>query len=321
MILKSRKIPAFFLSLSVREDGLQWAWSKGLISGVDANSKHPILVVHTGTWNRFAPGPDFQNACIRIGNITWYGDIEIHIKSSDWVKHKHQTDPKYRNVILHVVAENDLPLAFQEELIPTLVVETQIISNLTYWNKKDEYLLPCRFGQHNFSTDFMYSFWRKRMNRKQQEYSNEKEIAAYILKQNSCLCVHKRNARQRHVITIEAALKRLRNTTTFQRQNLLLSELKTLKDEIMVHLTAFESQSILINGVIPYLWNPQNEAELYAFAKTIPPERNRIISQFKHILPTTKNAYETQALLEINRQLCSRNKCLTCEVGKKILNS
>jgi hypothetical protein len=101
----------------------------------------------------------------------------------------------------------------------------------------------------------------------------------------------------------------------------LLSELSTLKDEFMAHLTAFEAQSILINGVIPYLWNPQNEAELCAFAKTIPPERNRKISQFKHILPTAKNAYETQVLLEINHQLCSTNKCLTCEVGRKILSS
>jgi hypothetical protein len=135
------------------------------------------------------------------------------------------------------------------------------------------------------------------------------------------LHVHKRNARQRKLITLEAALTRLRNTTTFQRQNPLLSELTTLKDEFMAQLTAFESQTILINGVIPTLWNPQDEAELCAFAKTIPPERNRIISQFKHILPTAKNAYETQALLEINRQLCSTNKCLTCEVGKKILSS
>jgi hypothetical protein len=256
-----------------------------------------------------------------MGEITWYGDVEIHVKSSDWFKHKHQTDPKYRNVILHVVAENDQPLEFNDERIPTLVVEAQVISNLTYWNKKDEYLLPCRFGQHTFSTDFMYSFWRKRMNRKHHEYSNEKEIAAYILKQNSSLHVHKRNARQRKLITLEAALTRLRNTTTFQRQNPLLSELTTLKDEFMAQLTAFESQTILINGVIPTLWNPQDEAELCAFAKTIPPERNRIISQFKHILPTAKNAYETQALLEINRQLCSTNKCLTCEVGKKILSS
>jgi hypothetical protein len=220
-----------------------------------------------------------------------------------------------------VVAENDQPLEFNDERIPTLVVEAQVISNLTYWNKKDEYVLPCRFGQHTFSTDFMYSFWRKRMNRKHHEYSNEKEIAAYILKQNSSLHVHKRNARQRKLITLEAALTRLRNTTTFQRQNPLLSELTTLKDEFMAQLTAFESQTILINGVIPTLWNPQDEAELCAFAKTIPPERNRIISQFKHILPTAKNAYETQALLEINRQLCSTNKCLTCEVGKKILSS
>jgi hypothetical protein len=314
-------MPAFFVTLSVREDGLQWAWSKGLISGVDAYSKNPILVIHTGTWNRFAPGPDFRNACIRIGEITWFGDVEIHVKSSDWVKHKHQTDPKYRNVILHVVAENDQPLAFNEELIPTLVVEAQVISSLTHWNKKDEHLLPCGFIRHTFTPAFMHSFWRMRMVRKHQEYSSEKEVAAYILKQHDTLHLYKRNARQRKLGTLEVALTQLRITTTFQRHNPLLSELKSLTDEFMAHLTAFESQSILINGIIPSLWNPLDEAELCAFAKTIPPEKNRIITQFKHIIPAAKNAYETQALLEINRQLCSTNKCLTCEVGRKILSS
>jgi hypothetical protein len=220
-----------------------------------------------------------------------------------------------------VVAENDQPLAFNEELIPTLVVEAHIISNLTYWNKKDEHLLPCGFIQHSFTPAFMHRFWRMRMVRKHQEYSSEKEIAAYILKQEANLHLHKRNARQRKLGALDVALTQLSKTTTFQRHKPLLSELKSLQDECMAHLTPFETQSILINGIIPSLWNPQDEAELCAFAKTIPPEQNRIIKQFKHIMPAAKNAYETQALLEINRQLCSTNKCLTCEVGKKILNS
>jgi hypothetical protein len=220
-----------------------------------------------------------------------------------------------------VVAENDQPLAFNEELIPTLVVEAQVISSLTYWNKKDEHLLPCGFIRHTFTPTFIHSFWRMRMVRKHQEYSSEKEVAAYILKQHDTLHLYKRNARQRKLGTLEVALTQLRITTTFQRHKPLLSELKSLKDEFMAHLTAFESQSILINGIIPSLWNPQDEAELCAFSKTIPPEKNRIITQFKHIMPAAKNAYETQALLEINRQLCSTNKCLTCEVGRKILSS
>ena len=52
-------------------------------------------------------GPDFSNAKILIGNTTWAGTIELHIKTSDWNKHKHQEDKNYNNVILHVVWGDD----------------------------------------------------------------------------------------------------------------------------------------------------------------------------------------------------------------------
>ena len=52
-------------------------------------------------------GPDFSNAKILINNTTWAGTIELHIKTSDWGKHKHQEDKNYNNVILHVVWEDD----------------------------------------------------------------------------------------------------------------------------------------------------------------------------------------------------------------------
>ncbi len=31
------------------------------------------------------------------------GDVEFHMRASDWVVHQHHTDPRYNNVILHVV--------------------------------------------------------------------------------------------------------------------------------------------------------------------------------------------------------------------------
>jgi hypothetical protein len=48
---------------------------------------------------------------LRIGDTLWAGNVEIHIKASDWFKHKHQNDGAYKNVILHVVWENDKEIA------------------------------------------------------------------------------------------------------------------------------------------------------------------------------------------------------------------
>lgn len=66
----------------------------------------PIEVISVGQHNSDA-GPDFFNATIRIGDILWVGNVEIHIFSSDWYKHNHHTDSSYDSIILHVVRKAD----------------------------------------------------------------------------------------------------------------------------------------------------------------------------------------------------------------------
>jgi hypothetical protein len=67
----------------------------------------PLQVLAVGQANAHA-GADFQNASIFMEGIRWFGSVEIHIKTSDWLAHRHQTDKNYENVILHVVWEDDL---------------------------------------------------------------------------------------------------------------------------------------------------------------------------------------------------------------------
>ncbi len=87
----------------MNEDFLQYVWEQRLFSpGLIAQDGTRVEVLSPGTRNR-SDGPDFFNARIKMGNVTWIGNVEIHDRASDWFAHGHDIDKAYDNVILHVV--------------------------------------------------------------------------------------------------------------------------------------------------------------------------------------------------------------------------
>lgn len=92
----------------ISERLLQFIWQFQYFDKADLFSSDGELVKvqYAGHYNT-NQGPDFLNAKIVIGKTTWAGAVELHILSSDWKRHKHQTDKNYQNVILHVVWEKD----------------------------------------------------------------------------------------------------------------------------------------------------------------------------------------------------------------------
>ncbi len=96
------------------EDLLQFIWKQQAYTNVCKTiSGKAFEVIHPGEHNMDA-GPDFFNARIKIDGTIWAGNVEIHTKTSEWNNHKHQNDPAYNNVILHVVAENDKVISTQD---------------------------------------------------------------------------------------------------------------------------------------------------------------------------------------------------------------
>jgi hypothetical protein len=88
--------------------------------GITTLTQDPVNIIHPGYANRNA-GPDFLNAKVEIDGILWSGNVEIHIKSSDWETHNHHLDPAYDNVTLHVVWENDKDIYRKDgTAIPTI---------------------------------------------------------------------------------------------------------------------------------------------------------------------------------------------------------
>ncbi|SHN77220.1 DUF2851 family protein [Chitinophaga sp. CF418] len=92
------------------EELFQHIWQFRLFtqSGLTTLEGEPLHIDHPGQHNRHA-GPDFTAARIRIGDTLWAGNVELHLKTSDWFRHGHQYNLQYRNVILHVVFEHDMP--------------------------------------------------------------------------------------------------------------------------------------------------------------------------------------------------------------------
>jgi len=101
-----------------------------------------IEVLHPGMYNR-NQGPDFLNGRIRVNQTLWVGSIEIHVKSSDWMLHQHNEDPHYKNVILHVVWQNDKTLLNDFYTVELCQHVPKLLLQKFEYLKNNEQFIPC----------------------------------------------------------------------------------------------------------------------------------------------------------------------------------
>lgn len=116
----------------MKEDFLHFIWKLQLFPSIKmvTTKNKSIEIVKQGLLN-FNSGPDFLNAKIRVNNQLWVGNVEIHLKSSDWYIHQHEKDESYNAVVLHVVWEDDVEVFRNtNEVIPTLELKKYISKEL-----------------------------------------------------------------------------------------------------------------------------------------------------------------------------------------------
>ncbi|WP_209406210.1 DUF2851 family protein [Pseudozobellia sp. WGM2] len=116
----------------MREDLLHfiWKYKKLAVENLFTAEGERVELLNVGTHNHLA-GPDFFNARIKIDGQLWAGNVEIHLKSSDWFAHGHEKDPNYNNVILHVVWEHDIDIFCSNNVrLPCLELNKYIPKNI-----------------------------------------------------------------------------------------------------------------------------------------------------------------------------------------------
>ena len=141
--MKEKDLVLLWKSLSMQKN-------KEIILKTKDGKQIPVKVLFPGEFN-INEGPDFQNAKLIIQGKEIVGDIEFHIHSLDWFKHRHFEDEKYNRVVLHIVLSHNSKFRIENKnkvRINTLIIDKEHygienISNLNENHLNIYTQLPC----------------------------------------------------------------------------------------------------------------------------------------------------------------------------------
>jgi hypothetical protein len=147
----------------MKEEFLHFVWRTQSFTQLPLTTTdgNVVQVEYPGFLNRHA-GPDFMDARVQIGDVLWCGPVELHLKSSDWLLHGHTGDPRYDNVILHVVYEMDKQIPAN---VPILELKNHIIpgqwETVQQWKNVQDHI-PCG-GNFGDLRSVVRTNWMNRM--------------------------------------------------------------------------------------------------------------------------------------------------------------
>lgn len=172
----------------MNEDFLHYVWKYKVFSKVHfkTTNQDDLIIIKPGLHNTNA-GPDFLNAHLKIENQIWIGNVEIHLKSSDWYAHHHEVDKNYDAVLLHVVWEDDVTIFMKNNKpLPTMVlkefVSARVLANYQRLFFKSESWIPCQYSI-NTVDDFTLSNWKERLYFERLE--NKSKVIESLLKEEN----------------------------------------------------------------------------------------------------------------------------------------
>ena len=150
----------------MKEKLLQYIWQFQYFNKNELTTTEGDLlqIIRQGNYNT-NQGADFSEAKIKIETTTWAGNIELHIKSSDWNLHNHSADKNYSNIILHVVWQHDKEINVAGNNLPTLELQNRVSKLLL--NKYEALMnatsfIPCENLVYTIN-DLTLSGWKQRL--------------------------------------------------------------------------------------------------------------------------------------------------------------
>ncbi|BCY28433.1 DUF2851 family protein [Flavobacterium okayamense] len=149
----------------MRENVLHYLWLHKCydVTNIYTTNNEKVEVLNSGQYLQ-SSGPDFFNAQLIINNQKWAGNVELHVKSSDWYLHHHEKDENYDNVILHVVWEHDVEVYRKDKTeIPVLelknFIELETLSKIKRLFSKKSWI-NCEDSLSKVS-DFTWFSWKE----------------------------------------------------------------------------------------------------------------------------------------------------------------
>jgi len=173
----------------MKENLLHFVWKLKLFSvnHLKSTNAEIIEIISAGTEN-LNSGPDFLNAKLKINNQLWAGNVEIHLNSSDWYAHNHESDENYDSVILHVVWEHSVDI-FRKTNHPIATLELKnyiskdLLNNYQQLFSKNKNWINCEKDIAGIDS-FIFNNWLERLYIERLEIKSE-QIQNMVAKLNN----------------------------------------------------------------------------------------------------------------------------------------